>query len=167
MTAPHPLQIVATRHWKIGMPFKQALEWGSGTRPATTRLIVELTLANGIQGYDETICLLESIEPVLLHTVFPIALQHRACDVERFSRNARCPPGRDQPWGLACAVPALQGQLPHADAAKCSGRRNRRPHGATMHRPRRVGCTGPRPPECGVWWRWKNCADVRAAQPRN
>ena len=69
------------------MPFRQALEWGSGTRPAATRLIVELTLANGTKGYGETICLLESIEPVLLNTVFPIALQHLACDVERFSRH--------------------------------------------------------------------------------
>ncbi len=87
MTAPHPLQIVATRHWKVGMPFKQALEWGSGTRPAATRLIVELTLANGGKGYGESICLLEFIEPVLVNTIFPIALQHRACDVERFSRH--------------------------------------------------------------------------------
>ena len=87
MTAPDPLRIVAARHWKVGMPFKQALEWGSGTRPAATRLIVELTLANGAKGYGETICLLEFIEPVLVNTVFPIALQHRVCDVERFSRN--------------------------------------------------------------------------------
>ena len=42
MTAPHLLQIAATRHWKVGMPFKQALEWGSGTRPAATRLVYDL-----------------------------------------------------------------------------------------------------------------------------
>ena len=69
------------------MPFRQALEWGSGTRPAATRLIVELTLANGVVGYGETICLLEFVEPVLVHTIFPIALQHRASDVERFTRH--------------------------------------------------------------------------------
>ena len=28
------------------MPFTQALEWGLGTRPVATRLVVELTLAN-------------------------------------------------------------------------------------------------------------------------
>ena len=83
----HPLQIVSARHWKVAMPFVTALEWGSGKRPAATRLIVELTLANGVVGYGETICLLEFIEPVLVNTIFPIALSHRASDVERFSRH--------------------------------------------------------------------------------
>ena len=87
MKTQHPQQIVGIRHWKIGMPFKEALEWGSGKRPAATRLVVELTLANGAKGYGETICLLEFIEPVLVNTIFPIALQHRVCDVEHFTRN--------------------------------------------------------------------------------
>ena len=51
---PHPLHVVAARHWKVAMPFVTALEWGSGKRPAATRLIVELTLANGTVGYGET-----------------------------------------------------------------------------------------------------------------
>lgn len=83
----HPLQVVAARHWKVAMPFVTALEWGSGKRPAATRLIVELTLANGTVGYGETICLLEFIEPVLVQTILPIALAHRATDVERFTRH--------------------------------------------------------------------------------
>lgn len=87
MKSIHPHQIVALRHWKVAMPFKEALEWGSGKRPAATRLIVEITLANGIKGYGETICLLEFIEPVLVNTIFPIALQHCAQDVERFTRH--------------------------------------------------------------------------------
>lgn len=87
VTLPDPLAIVGCRHWKVAMPFKEALHWGSGRRPAATRLIVELTLANGTKGYGETICLLEFIEPVLVNTVFPIALQHRAQDAEAFSRH--------------------------------------------------------------------------------
>jgi L-rhamnonate dehydratase len=87
MTELHPLQIVAARHWKVAMPFVTALEWGSGKRPAATRLVVELTLANGTVGYGETICLLEFIEPVLINTILPIAMQHRASDVERFTRH--------------------------------------------------------------------------------
>ncbi|MBC7702734.1 MAG: hypothetical protein H7274_02160 [Rhodoferax sp.] len=39
MTAPESLQSAAARHWKVGMPFKQALEQGSGTRLAATRLV--------------------------------------------------------------------------------------------------------------------------------
>lgn len=87
MKPVHPMKIVAVRHWKVAMPFREALEWGSGKRPAATRLIVELTLANGVKGYGETICLLEFIEPVLVNTIFPIALQHCAQDVERFTRH--------------------------------------------------------------------------------
>lgn len=87
MNVLHPLQIVAARHWLIGMPFKEALHWGSGRRPAATRLIVELTLANGTKGYGETICLLEFIEPVLKKTILPIALEYRVSDVERFTRH--------------------------------------------------------------------------------
>ena len=82
-----PLHIVALRHWKVAMPFHTPLQWGSGTRPAATRLVVQITLANGTVGYGETICLLEFIEPVLVQTIAPIALQHRACDVERFTRH--------------------------------------------------------------------------------
>lgn len=88
MNAPAaPLQIVACRHWRVAMPFREALQWGSGARPATTRLVVEITLANGIKGYGETICLLEFIEPVLIKTIFPIALDHTADDIERFTRH--------------------------------------------------------------------------------
>ncbi len=86
-TAIDPLHIVGLRHWKVAMPFHTPLQWGSGTRPAATRLVVQITLANGAVGYGETICLLEFIEPVLVQTIAPIALQHRACDVERFTRH--------------------------------------------------------------------------------
>lgn len=87
MKARHPLDVVACRHWRVAMPFREALKWGSGARPAATRIVVEVTLANGVKGYGETICLLEFIEPVLVNTVFPIALQHCATDVEAFGRN--------------------------------------------------------------------------------
>lgn len=78
---------MACRHWKVAMPFREALQWGSGSRPAATRLVVEITLANGIKGYGETICLLDFIEPVLVNTIFPIALEHTADDIERFTRH--------------------------------------------------------------------------------
>jgi L-rhamnonate dehydratase len=87
VSALHPLQIIHIRHWKIRMPFKEALHWGSGRRPAATRLVVEIELANGIKGYGETICLLEFIEPVLVNTIFPLALNYQVHDVERFTRH--------------------------------------------------------------------------------
>lgn len=82
-----PLQIIACRHWQVAMPFREALQWGSGARPAATRLVVEITLADGTKGYGETICLLEFIEPVLVKTIMPIALKHTADDVEIFTRH--------------------------------------------------------------------------------
>ncbi len=87
MNSVHPLQVVACRHWRVAMPFREALKWGSGARPAANRLIVEVTLANGTKGYGETICLLEFIEPVLVKTILPIALQYRATDVEKLYRH--------------------------------------------------------------------------------
>lgn len=87
MSAVHPMQVVACRHWRVAMPFREALKWGSGARPAATRLVVEVTLANGVKGYGETICLLEFIEPVLVHTIMPIVLSHQATDIERFTRH--------------------------------------------------------------------------------
>ena len=42
MTAPESLQSAVTRHWTVGMPFTQALEWGLGTRPVATRLVYHL-----------------------------------------------------------------------------------------------------------------------------
>ncbi|SFM93538.1 mandelate racemase/muconate lactonizing enzyme family protein [Variovorax sp. OV329] len=80
-------RIVGFRHWRVAMPFRQPLAWGSGSRPAATRLVVEITLADGTKGYGETICLLEFIEPVLVKTVQPIALSHTARDVEAFTRH--------------------------------------------------------------------------------
>ena len=84
---PHPLQIVSIRHQMVAMPFHTPLEWGSGRRPAATRLLVRIELANGVVGWGETICLLAFIRPVLQETVIPIALNYRASDVERFTRH--------------------------------------------------------------------------------
>lgn len=84
---PHPLQIVSVRHKMVAMPFHTPLEWGSGRRPAATRLVVRIELANGVVGWGETICLLAFIRPVLEETVIPIALNYRASEVERFTRH--------------------------------------------------------------------------------
>ncbi len=69
------------------MPFKAALEWGSGKRPQATRLVVEITLESGTKGYGETICLLEFIEPVLAKTVIPVALKYNVENIEAFTKN--------------------------------------------------------------------------------
>lgn len=81
------LRIVSARHWLVRMPFRQTIEWASGKRTGTTRLIVELKTAGGQVGYGESICLLDFIEPVLQRVVLPIALQHRVDEAEALHRH--------------------------------------------------------------------------------
>ena len=67
--APDAPTITAIRHWLIHVPFTAPIAWGSGSRSGPTRLVVEVTTDAGIRGYGETICLLDSIEPVLVNVV--------------------------------------------------------------------------------------------------
>ena len=82
------LEIARVRHWLVYVPFKAEIEWGSGKRPGSTRLIVEVTTRSGVVGYGETICLLHFIEPVLVNVVIPLALGRSVADVERLHRHA-------------------------------------------------------------------------------
>ena len=82
------LAIVGVRHWVVHVPLKQAISWASGTRSGSTRLVCEITTANGIKGYGETICLLDFVEPVFARVVKPLALRKSATDVERLTRHA-------------------------------------------------------------------------------
>jgi L-rhamnonate dehydratase len=81
------LRITSARHFMVRMPFHTPMEWASGARPGTTRLLVELTTANGIKGYGETICLLDAIEPVLAKVVLPLALGRSVDQAEVIHRN--------------------------------------------------------------------------------
>lgn len=86
-TGDDALRIVSARHWMVRMPFKQTIEWASGKRTGTTRVIVELKTAAGHVGYGESICLLDFIEPVLRRVVMPLALHHRVDEAEALSRH--------------------------------------------------------------------------------
>ncbi len=79
--------IVSARHWLVKMPFAETIEWGSGKRDGTTRLIVELTTADGTRGYGETICLLDFIRPVLEKCVLPLAAGKSVFDAEKLHRH--------------------------------------------------------------------------------
>lgn len=84
----HPLTITEIRHWIVHVPLKTPLEWASGTRTGSTRLICELTTAGGIKGYGETICLLDFVPVVFEKVVQPLAIGRRITDVERLHRHA-------------------------------------------------------------------------------
>lgn len=72
---------------KVFIPFKQEVHWTGGTRPGTTRLVVEIETESGIIGLGETICLLEFIEPVLAKTIAPLVIGEDACNVEKIYRK--------------------------------------------------------------------------------
>lgn len=79
--------IVSARHWLVKVPFTAPIEWGSGKRDGATRLIVELTTADGVRGYGETICLLDFIRPVLEQCVLPLAEGMSVFDSETLHRR--------------------------------------------------------------------------------
>src|SRR5690349_19966002 len=57
----HDLTIKAVRRWLVRVPVHTPMVWGSGVRTGVTRLVVELTTADGVVGWGETICLLDAI----------------------------------------------------------------------------------------------------------
>jgi glucarate dehydratase len=81
------LSIVSIQHWLVHIPFSAPIVWASGTRSGPTRLVVEVTTDGGIRGYGETICLLDSIEPVLTNVVMPLAIGKGVDQAEHLVRH--------------------------------------------------------------------------------
>jgi glucarate dehydratase len=79
--------ITSIRHWLVHVPFTAPIVWGSGSRSGPTRLVVEIITSGGIRGYGETICLLDSIEPVLVNVVMPLALGKGIDQAENLTRH--------------------------------------------------------------------------------
>jgi L-rhamnonate dehydratase len=69
------------------MPFKTPHLWGSGRRPGTTRLVLQVYTDDGLVGLGETICLLEFVQPVLERSIVPLAIGEDPHDVERIYRK--------------------------------------------------------------------------------
>jgi L-rhamnonate dehydratase len=82
-----PTRIVRIETQKVFIPFHQAAEWGAGKRPGTTRLIVQIHTVDGTVGVGETICLWEFVEPVVVHSIVPLALGEDALNIERLCKK--------------------------------------------------------------------------------
>src|SRR4026209_636211 len=92
--------ITAIRHWLVHLPLTAPIVWGSrapfpapsgwgpASRPGPPRLVVEITTSGGVRGYGETICLLDSIEPVLVNVAMPLALNKGVHQAENSARHA-------------------------------------------------------------------------------
>ena len=80
--------ITEIRTWIVHVPLKSAISWSSGKRTGSTRLICEITTADGVKGYGETICLLDFVPPVFEKLIVPLGLGRSVFDVERITRAA-------------------------------------------------------------------------------
>jgi len=71
----------------VRVPLTETIEWGSGTRSATTRLIVRIETDSGVVGWGESQCLIASTPAVMRDAVAAIAIGYEVSDVERFHRH--------------------------------------------------------------------------------
>ena len=58
------MEIAEIQHWMVRAPFSIPVEWGSGTRLGTTRLVCRIRTACGAEGWGETQCLIDSTPAV-------------------------------------------------------------------------------------------------------
>lgn len=80
------MRIQRVWHGMVCAPFRETIEWGSGKRSGTTRLIVRIDTDGGITGWGEAQCLIPSTPAVMAH-VADIAVGLEVSDVERLHRH--------------------------------------------------------------------------------
>jgi L-rhamnonate dehydratase len=80
-------QIRRVSYRRVFVPFEQEIHWSAGTRPGTTRIVVEIETDEGLRGLGETICLLEFVEPVLANTIIPLVTGEDSTQIERITKK--------------------------------------------------------------------------------
>lgn len=81
------MRITKVWHALVRVPFREVIEWGSGTRAGTTRLICKIETDAGVVGWGETQCLIDSTRAVFADAVAPRAVDYDVSQVERFHRH--------------------------------------------------------------------------------
>jgi len=81
------MKITEVEHRLVRVPFNQKINWGSGTRTGTTRLICRIKTDTGIVGWGETLCLIDAVPAVFSKVVAPLAVGYSVSDVERLHRH--------------------------------------------------------------------------------
>ncbi len=81
------MHISTIDHWLVRVPFSEVIAWGSGTRIGTTRLICRLTTDEGIEGWGETLCLIDAVPAVFQEVVAKIGPGYAISDVEKLHRH--------------------------------------------------------------------------------
>lgn len=80
------MHITAVDHRLVHVPFLETINWGSGARIGTTRLICRIETDSGVAGWGETQCLIGTV-PAAFVDVAAIAIGFRVSDVERLHRH--------------------------------------------------------------------------------
>lgn len=81
------MRITRVQHALVQVPLTETIEWGSGTRTGTTRLVCRIDTDSGVTGWGETLCLIAAVPAVFEDVVAKLAVGYRVCDVERFHRH--------------------------------------------------------------------------------
>lgn len=79
--------VTEAQAWLVRMPFAEDILWGSGRRTGATRLVVRLLTDTGIEGWGETISLIDTVPAVLRNVVLPLVKGYRVADAERLHRH--------------------------------------------------------------------------------
>lgn len=78
--------ITSIHHQLVHVPLTETIQWGSGARTGTTRLVCRIQTDSGIEGWGETQCLIDTV-PAAFAKVADIAIGYRISDVERLHRH--------------------------------------------------------------------------------
>jgi len=81
------MKITEVAHWMVRMPLTESIAWASGARTGATRLVTRIRTDAGIEGWGETICLIETVRAVFEKVVAPLAVGYEVSQVERFGRH--------------------------------------------------------------------------------
>lgn len=81
------MQIAKVEHWMVRVPFTETISWGSGARIGTTRLVVRIETGEGLVGWGETLCLIDTVPAVFKSVVAPLAIGRSVAEAETLFRH--------------------------------------------------------------------------------
>ena len=81
------MRIIKIEHWLVRVPFTETINWGSGARVGTTRLVCRLETEDGTIGWGETQCLMDAVPAVFDRIVAALGVNYAVSDVEKLHRH--------------------------------------------------------------------------------
>ncbi|MFN3169578.1 MAG: mandelate racemase/muconate lactonizing enzyme family protein [Hyphomicrobiales bacterium] len=80
------MRIASVDHKLVKVPFTETILWGSGARTGTSRLVCRIKTEDGVFGWGETQCLIDTV-PAAFSKVAQLAIGMPVSDVERLFRK--------------------------------------------------------------------------------